>query len=78
MYAAIKAGSIDVISAYSTDGRLAAYNLVVLQDPYGALPPNDAVLLLAPAAANRRDVATALTPLVGTIADETMGKPTRW
>ena len=72
MYAAIKAGSVDVISAYSTDGRLAAYNLVVLQDPHGALPPYDAVLLLAPAAANRRDVVAALTPLVGTIADETM------
>jgi osmoprotectant transport system permease protein len=58
MYAAIKAGNVDVISAYSTDGRLAAYNLVVLQDPHGALPPYDAVLH-APAAANRRDVVAA-------------------
>ena len=72
MYAAIRAGSVDVISAYSTDGRLAAYNLVVLQDPHGALPPYDAVLLLAPATANRPDVIAALTPLVGTITDETM------
>jgi osmoprotectant transport system permease protein len=72
MYAAIKSGSVDVISAYSTDGRLAAYNLAVLHDPHGALPPYDAVLLLAPAVAQRRDVVAALTPLVGTIADETM------
>jgi osmoprotectant transport system permease protein len=72
MYAAIRAGSVDVISAYSTDGRLAAYNLVVLQDPHGALPPYDAVLLLAPAMAHRPDVVAALTPLLGTIADERM------
>jgi glycine betaine/choline ABC-type transport system substrate-binding protein len=72
MYAGIRAGSVDVISAYSTDGRLAAYNLVVLQDPHGALPPYDAVLLLAPEVAQRRDVVAALTPLVGTVADETM------
>jgi len=72
MYAAIRAGSVDVISAYSTDGRLAAYDLVVLQDPHGAFPPYDAVLLLSPAVAGRPDVIAALTPLVGTITDETM------
>ena len=36
MYAAIKTRSVDVISAYSTDGRIAAYNLVVLRILWGA------------------------------------------
>jgi osmoprotectant transport system permease protein len=51
MYAAIKVKSVDVISAYSTDGRIIDYNLVVLNDPQGALPLYDAVLLLSPGAA---------------------------
>jgi hypothetical protein len=42
------------------------------EDPHGALPPYDAVLLLAPAIAHRPDVVAALTPLLGTIADARM------
>jgi osmoprotectant transport system substrate-binding protein/osmoprotectant transport system permease protein len=72
MYEAIRAGSVDVISAYSTDGRIAAYNLVVLQDPHGALPPYDAVLLLARDSARRPEVVAALTSLVGAITNENM------
>jgi osmoprotectant transport system permease protein len=72
MYAAIRAGSVDVISAYSTDGRIAAYNLVALQDPHAALPPYDAILLLAPDAARRRDVVAALTNLLGSITNDAM------
>jgi len=72
MYAAVKAGSVDVISAYSTDGRIAADKLVVLDDPHGALPPYDAILLLSPRAAGRRDVVAALTPLIGSVSNELM------
>jgi osmoprotectant transport system permease protein len=72
MYAAIKAKSVDVISAYSTDGRIIDYNLVVLDDPKGALPPYDAVLLLSPGAARRSELAAALTPILGKITDDTM------
>jgi osmoprotectant transport system permease protein len=53
MYPAVVAGEVDVISAYSTDGRIAAFDLAVLSDPRGALPPYDAVLLLAPGAGTR-------------------------
>ena len=43
MYAAVKEGEVDVISAYSTDGRILLYDLQILEDPLGALPPYDAV-----------------------------------
>ncbi|MCH5378032.1 MAG: ABC transporter permease/substrate-binding protein, partial [Planctomycetes bacterium] len=33
MYGAVVAGQLDVIAAYSTDGRIAANNLVILEDP---------------------------------------------
>jgi len=72
MYAAIQAGSVDVISAYSTDGRIIDYNLVVLGDPKGALPPYDAVLLLSAAAARRPELVAALTAVLGKISNATM------
>jgi osmoprotectant transport system permease protein len=39
MYKAAFEKQLDVISGYSTDGRLRAYNLVVLQDDKGIFPP---------------------------------------
>jgi osmoprotectant transport system permease protein len=72
MYSAVAEGQVDVISAYSTDGRIAAYDLRVLGDPLGALPPYDAVLLLSPEAAKRADLVAALSPLVGSITDSNM------
>jgi osmoprotectant transport system permease protein len=72
MYEAIQTKSVEVISAYSTDGRIADYKLVVLGDPLGALPPYDAVLLLSPGAAKRPELVAALLPVVGAISDHTM------
>ena len=45
MYEAIRAQGVDVISAYSTDGRIAAYDLRVLEDDLGVIPPYDALVL---------------------------------
>jgi osmoprotectant transport system permease protein len=67
MYGAVVNGEVDVISAFSSDGRIARYDLVVLEDPKQALPPYDAVLLLAPARAGDRALRGALLPLVGKI-----------
>ncbi len=39
MYKAAYEKQLDVISGYSTDGRLKAYDLVVLQDDKGIFPP---------------------------------------
>jgi osmoprotectant transport system permease protein len=72
MYRAIDSGEADVISAFSSDGRIAAQNLVVLSDPKGAVPAYDAVLLLAPGRGDDRRLVEALRPLVGAIPVEKM------
>ncbi len=72
MYRALASGRVDVISAFSSDGRIAADDLVVLQDPLHALPPYDAVLLVAPKDANDQRLLSVLRPLVGRIPVEAM------
>jgi osmoprotectant transport system permease protein len=67
MYRAIADGSADVLSAFSSDGRIAALDLVTLDDPRHALPNYDAVLLLSPRAARDPRLVAALKPLVGAI-----------
>jgi osmoprotectant transport system permease protein len=72
MYRALEDGEADVISAFSSDGRIAADRLVVLADPRRALPPYDAVILLSPRAAADVRPLGALRPLVGAIPVEAM------
>ena len=48
LYQAIAAGQVDVITAYSSDGRIDALGLVVLEDERHAIPPYDAVVLASP------------------------------
>ena len=72
MYRALETKTVDVISAFSSDGRIAAQNLTVLTDPKGAAPSYDAVILLAPKRAKDETLRRALTPLVGAIAVERM------
>jgi osmoprotectant transport system permease protein len=72
MYRALEGGEADVISAFSSDGRIAADHLLVLGDPRAALPPYDAVILLSPRRAADRRLVGALQPLVGAISVETM------
>ncbi|WP_086739623.1 ABC transporter permease/substrate-binding protein [Erythrobacter colymbi] len=72
MYDALRSGEADVISAYTSDGRIAADRLVVLADPKGALPSYDALLLLSPRIADDPGVAAALQPLLGAISVEAM------
>jgi len=67
MYRALAGGDADVISAFSSDGRIAADRLVVLSDPRGAIPPCDAVILVSPKRAGDRRLIGALKPLVGAI-----------
>ena len=72
MYRALSGGEADVISAFSSDGRIAADRLVVLSDPKGALPPYDAVILVSPRRADDERLLEALRPLVGAISVEAM------
>ena len=67
MYPAAANGDVDVISAYSSDGRIAQYDLAVLADPKQAIPPYDAILLVAPKRAGDKKFIAALQPLVGAI-----------
>lgn len=72
MYRALAGGEADVISAFSSDGRIAADRLVVLSDPKGALPPYDAVILVSPKRAGDGRLVGALKPLVGAIGVDAM------
>ena len=72
MYRAVETGDVDVISAFSSDGRIAQYGLRLLTDPKGALPPYDAVLLVSPAHSNDRPFLAVLRSLIGKIDLATM------
>jgi osmoprotectant transport system substrate-binding protein/osmoprotectant transport system permease protein len=72
MYKAAANGDVDVISAFSSDGRIAQYDLKVLADPKQALPPYDAIVLLAPRDAKDGKLTAALKPLIGGIDLKTM------
>jgi osmoprotectant transport system permease protein len=72
MYQALKSGEADVISAFSSDGRIAADHLVTLADPKGAVPAYDAVVLVSPRRAGDAKLLAALRPLIGKIPVEAM------
>jgi osmoprotectant transport system permease protein len=72
MYAAAASGEVDVIAGYTSDGLIAKYDLVVLDDPKHAIPPYDAIVLIAPKRANDQALQAALQPLLGKIDIATM------
>jgi osmoprotectant transport system permease protein len=67
MYAAAASGEVDVIAGYTSDGLIAKYDLVVLDDPKHAIPPYDAIVLIAPKRAGDQALRSALQPLLGHI-----------
>jgi len=72
MYRAVADGEVDVIAAYSSDGQIAQYDLVLIEDPKRSLPPYDAVILLAPGRERNRALTDALQPLLGAVTVERM------
>ena len=72
MYQAVRDGEVDVISAYTTDGRIDAYDLVVLDDPLQGFPPYDTIMLLSPGAQKMPELVRALAPLINTISEAAM------
>jgi len=72
MYEAVRRGEVDVVAAFSSDGRIAAYDLTTLDDPRDAIPPYDAILLLSPEARENPDIAEALEPLLGAVTIDLM------
>jgi osmoprotectant transport system permease protein len=67
MYAAAASGEVDVIAGYTSDGLIAKYDLAVLDDPRRAIPPYDAIVLLAPKRGSDSALRAALQPLLGSI-----------
>jgi osmoprotectant transport system permease protein len=68
MYAAVASGAVDVASAFSTDGRIVALALRVLDDDRGAIPPYDAIILASARLARDEPRAlAALATLAGAI-----------
>jgi osmoprotectant transport system permease protein len=67
MYAAVASGEVDVIAGYTSDGLIAKYGLTVLEDSRHAIPPYDAIVLLAPRRAHDAKLRDALQPLLGKI-----------
>ena len=77
-YQALAAGEVDVIDGYSTDGFIARYNLVVLEDDLRFFPPYEAAALVGPALS--RDVpagVAALTELSGLLTETDMRRLNR-
>ena len=75
MYRAVATGDVDVISAFSTDGRIEAFELRVLEDPRGVIPPYDAILLARPGLGeDAPEVVAALRGLEGALDARTMRK----
>ena len=72
MYQALRSGEADVISAFSSDGRIAADHLVTLADPKGAVPAYDAVVLISPRRSADPRLLAALRPLIGRIPVDAM------
>ncbi len=72
MYQAVVDGDVDVISAFTSDGRIAANDLLVLGDPAGAILPYDAIVLIAADKAGDNVLRQALEPLLDAIPVELM------
>ena len=77
-YQALAAGEVDVIDGYSTDGFIARYDLVVLNDDRHFFPPYEAAALISPAFA--RDLpggVAVLTELSGLLSEPEMRRYNR-
>jgi osmoprotectant transport system permease protein len=73
MYKAAYEKQLDVISGYSTDGRLKAYNLIVLDDDKGIFPPYYAAPIVREDALKRfPELEETLNLLSGKINDSVM------
>jgi len=73
MYRAAADGVVDVIDAFATDGRIPAYDLMVLADDKGFFPPYYAApLIRKDTLAKHPDLQGILNGLSGRLSDETM------
>lgn len=77
-YQALAAGEVDVIDGYSTDGFIARYDLVVLEDNRSFFPPYEAAALVSPLMQREAPAAiSALTELSGLLTEREMRRLNR-
>lgn len=73
MYQAVADGAVDVIGAFSSDGRIAAHQLVTLTDDRSAMPPYDAIILAGTRLREQHpEVIASLRGLSGSIDNDRM------
>jgi len=71
-YQALAEGAVDVIDGYSTDGFIARYDLVVLEDDRGFFPAYEAAPLVSNALTSRPAAIATLGELAGRLDEATM------
>lgn len=75
VYKAVASGGMDVVLAYTTDGRLQAFNLVTLKDNKHLFPPYDCSPVARNAVLkNHPELRGVLKKLAGTVDTEEMRK----
>lgn len=75
VYDAVEAGKMDIVLGYSTDGRIASYDLVMLEDDRNFFPPYDAAAIASDEVLKKNPkIRTALKRLEGTINTKEMQK----
>jgi len=75
LYEAASSGAVEVIAGYTTDGRIDSMGLQVLEDPKGAIPPYDAIVVVSQRFARERPaLVERLRALEGTIDARAMRK----
>ncbi len=73
VYTALATKEMDVVLGYSTDGKIASYDLVLLEDDKKLFPPYDCSPVASKEIAQKHpEVNEALLSLVGSISTETM------
>jgi osmoprotectant transport system permease protein len=75
MYKAVADGAVDVIDGFATDGRIPAYDLLVLDDDKGFFPPYYAApLVRGGTLKDHPEIEEILNRLAGKLSDEAMGR----
>lgn len=71
MYRAVGSGEVDAAIAYSTDGRIAALDLVIIEDDRHFFPPYDGALVARNAVLDAYpEIREVIQPLIGQISNE--------
>ncbi|QTC42715.1 glycine/betaine ABC transporter substrate-binding protein [Bacillus sp. V3] len=75
MYEAVKNGDVDIIPAFTTDGRIERYNLKSTEDDKGFFPPYDAAPIIRQEVLKEHpEVEDVLNELAGKISEKEMSE----